>query len=268
MNILIVKLGSIGDIVHTLPSLALIRRALPSSTISWVVDKKCAEILTGNSMIDHLIVVAAKDRRHVQAIGETLLTKRQQIGLLRASSFDLAIDFQGLLKSSFIARLSGAQKRFGFARRSLREPLSALFLTRTFDVPLDSHVIYKNLSLATQSLGLAPAPAPDQLEFPVQLDGVHKQEAECAITRSASSGFSSEFVILNPGGGWYTKLWSPERYGKLADEIWNTFQMRSIITYGPQELSLAEAIESSSVTQSAKGAELSLKGFCALAKKA
>lgn len=264
MNILIVKLGSIGDIVHTLPSLALIRNALPASTISWAVDKKCAEILTGNSMIDHLIEVATKSRGYVQTSGETLLTLGRQISLLRSSSFDCVIDFQGLLKSAFIARLSGAEKRFGFTREALREPLSALLLTKTFKVPPGSHVIYKNLSLAAQALGLTELPTPDRLEFPIQLDDDHEEEAHHAIIQSGSP----EFVILNPGGGWYTKLWSPDRYARLADTIWNTFHMRSIITCGPGELSLAEAIESSNTSGSVRRAELSLKGFCALAKKA
>ncbi|NOT48991.1 MAG: lipopolysaccharide heptosyltransferase I, partial [Acidobacteria bacterium] len=57
MKVLIVKLGSIGDIVHTLPVLAAVRRALPEAGISWVVEKRSAEILRGYDMIDRLIEV-------------------------------------------------------------------------------------------------------------------------------------------------------------------------------------------------------------------
>src|SRR6476619_490103 len=126
MRILIVKLGSIGDIVHTLPSLGAIRRALPSSEISWVVASRAAEILRDNPILDRLIEVDTKALRRGLMSGETLRAPRQQLRRLRASTFDFALDFQGLLKSAFIARLSGARRVFGFSSDSLREPASRL----------------------------------------------------------------------------------------------------------------------------------------------
>ena len=122
MRILIVKLGSIGDIVHTLPSLAAIRRALPSAEVSWVVESRAAEILRSNPVLDRLIVIDTKALRRGLMSGETLRAPRQQLRLLRASAFDLALDFQGLIKSAMIARLSGARRIVGFAREALREP--------------------------------------------------------------------------------------------------------------------------------------------------
>ena len=130
MRILIVKLGSIGDIVHTLPSLAAIRRALPRAEISWVVERRVAEILRDNPFVDHLIEVDTKALRRWPVSGETLLAPRQQLRRLRASSFDAALDFQGLLKSAAIARLSGARRLYGYSRAALREPASRLLLTK------------------------------------------------------------------------------------------------------------------------------------------
>jgi ADP-heptose:LPS heptosyltransferase len=130
MRILFVKLGSIGDIVHSLPSLAAVRRAMPGAHISWVVERKAAEILRDNPLIDRLIEVDTKALRRVPVSGETLLAPRQQLRRLRASSFDTALDLQGLLKSAIIARLSGAKLRYGFAREALREPASRIFLTK------------------------------------------------------------------------------------------------------------------------------------------
>src|SRR5947199_5914935 len=126
MRILIVRLGSIGDIVHALPSLAAIRRARPDAEISWVVERRAAEILRDNPVLDRLIEVDTKALRRGLMSGETLRAPRQQLRLLRASAFDLALDFQGLLKSSLAARLSRAQRVYGFARDSLREPASRL----------------------------------------------------------------------------------------------------------------------------------------------
>src|SRR2546426_8301546 len=120
MRILIVKLGSIGDIVHTLPALAAIRRALPDSEISWAVERDTAEILRDNPLLDNLIEIDTKALRRGLMSGETLRAPRQQLRLLRASAFDLALDFQGLLKSATVARLSGARRVYGFARAGLR----------------------------------------------------------------------------------------------------------------------------------------------------
>src|ERR1700674_262160 len=114
MRILIVKLGSIGDIVHTLPALAAMRRALPDAEISWVVERRASEILKDNPLLDRLIEVDTKALRRGLMSGETLRAPRQQLRLLRASAFDLALDFQGLLKSAMVARLSRARRIVGF----------------------------------------------------------------------------------------------------------------------------------------------------------
>ncbi|HEY6215230.1 MAG TPA: hypothetical protein VIW74_01120, partial [Pyrinomonadaceae bacterium] len=97
MRILIVKLGSIGDIVHTLPALAALRAAQPHSEISWVVERRSAEILRDNPLLDRLIEVDTKALRRGLMSGETLRAPRQQLRRLRASAFDVALDFQGLL---------------------------------------------------------------------------------------------------------------------------------------------------------------------------
>src|SRR5260370_41687976 len=120
MRILIVKPGRIGDIVHHLPALAAMRRALPKAEISWVVERHASEILKDNPLLDRLIEVDTKALRRGLMSGETLRAPRQQLRLLRASAFDLALDFQGLLKSATVPRLSVARCIYGFARAALR----------------------------------------------------------------------------------------------------------------------------------------------------
>src|SRR5213592_677682 len=166
MRILIVKLGSIGDIVHTLPSLAAIRRALPQANISWVVERGSAEILRDNPLLDRLIEVQTKALRRGLMSGETLRAPRQQLRLLRASAFDLALDFQGLLKSATVARLSGARRIFGFDSNGLREPASRFLLHQTVPISDGSHVIRKNLSLVASALGISVPNDPTGFEFP------------------------------------------------------------------------------------------------------
>src|SRR5882672_4337774 len=167
MRILIVKLGSIGDIVHTLPALAAMREALPDSEITWAVERGAAEILGDNPLLDRLIEVDTKALRRGLVSGETLRAPRQQLRQLRASAFELALDFQGLLKSALIARLSGARRVFGFSSKSLREPASRIFLSQSVSISENLHVIRKNLALAGGALRIPIPKDPIDLEFPI-----------------------------------------------------------------------------------------------------
>lgn len=262
MKILIVKLGSIGDIVHTLPALAAIGRALPNAEISWVVERRSAEILRGhNQFLTRLIEIDTKALRRKDALGKTLLIARQQFRGLRASAFDIALDFQGLLKSAAIAKISKAKKRYGFAREALREPASRFLLTDTVEVARKIHVIRKNLTLAGKTLKIE-VPETD-FEFPIATQAAHLAEAEKVIERTGEN-----FAILNPAGGWTTKLWDAGNFGALADRIWEEHGLRSVVTTAPNENHLAEKVLRNSRSGKTLAANLSLKGFYELAKRA
>ena len=260
MRVLIVKLGSIGDIVHTLPALAALRAGMPQAEISWVVERQSSEILRDNPLLDRLIEVDTKALRRGLMSGETLRAPRQQLRRLRASAFDVALDFQGLLKSASIARLSGARRVFGYSRHGLREPASALLLSKTIAVPRQTHVIRKSLLLLQGALGV---PEPAELSFPINTTADQVAEA-----REAAAMTGGKYAILNPGGGWPTKLWSVDRFGKLADLLWSNYGITSLVTYGPGEEQLAEGVRESSVSGKAKPVSLSLKGFYSLARNA
>ena len=236
MRILIVKLGSIGDIVHTLPALAALRAGMPQAEISWVVERQSSEILRDNPLLDRLIEVDTKALRRGLMSGETLRAPRQQLRRLRASAFDIALDFQGLLKSASIARLSGARRVFGYSRTGLREPASAIFLSKRVAVPKQIHVIRKSLLLLRDALGVAVPEEPSGI-FVSDRSGVRKIRRRLNRLRPNAGG---KYAILNPGGGWPTKLWSADRFGKLADLLWSTYGITSLVTYGPGEIKLAE----------------------------
>ena len=263
MRLLFVKLSSIGDIVHALPALAAVRRALPRAEIAWVVERRSAEILRDNPLVNTLIEVDTKGLRRWPMSGETLPATRRQLRRLRASPFDLAIDFQGLLKSALITRLSGAPRRVGFARAHLREPASRFLLTKTVDIPARSHVIRKNMALAAGALGIHLPTNEDAFEFPVTVSVEHEREADALV-----QNVGQRFAILNPGGGWPTKLWDASRFGALADSLSSDYGLRSIVTHGPGERELAERVAASSRTGAAVVASPSLKGFFALARRA
>ena len=260
MRILIVKLGSIGDIVHTLPALAEIRRNFSNAEISWVVEKHSAEILRGNPAIDRLIEIETKNLGS-NANGEAVLRNlRGQLSELRKGKFNIALDFQGLIKSAVVAKLSGAKKRWGFAGRARRESASRIFLTNTVKIPPRTHIIRKNLLLARTALGIKPF---ESLDFPIFVSPTECEEAAAIIDR-----VGPRFAILNPGGGWVTKLWDARKFGQLADRLWNEFRLPSVIVSGPNEGELARLAFESAVSGKVLSTTPSLKGFFELARKA
>ncbi len=268
MRILFVKLSSIGDVVHTLPVLSAVKSALPKAEISWVVEKGSAEILRNNSLLFKLIVIDTKSLRRKAKLGKTLLTARKQLRELRASDFDLSIDFQGLLKSAAIAKLAKSKRRFGFSKNFLREPASRFLLTDQIDVKPKTHIISKNLSLAENALRTflndkSFELPKDNLEFPIGTSQIHKLEAEKIIEKS-----SEQFAILNPAGGWETKLWHAEKFGQLGDRISEELGITPIITTAPNEIELGKKVLANSVSGKMILAQPSLKGFYELAKRA
>lgn len=259
MKILIVKLGAIGDIVHTLPALHAIRTELPNAAISWVAEKRSAEILRGNVLIDRLIEVDTRTLRTGMAVPEMLREIRRQASDLRKFRFDIAIDFQGLLKSAMIARVSGAKMRFGFSKEALREPASRIFYNGTATVPQETHIVRKNIVLAERALNFSKAD--DRFEFPIFTND--KDKSEAARIAEVAGG---DFVILNPAGGWTTKLWPPERFGKLADMIWEKHGLAAIVTSAPNEAGLAGVVLRNSRSGKTVSAAPTLKAFFELAK--
>jgi len=264
MKILIVKLGSIGDIVHTLPALAAIHASLPGAEISWVVEKRSAEILRGNPLISRLIEIDTKSLRQKTNPRKFLAQVRSELQKLRDIKFDVALDFQGLLKSALVGKLSGAKEIYGFSSKSLKEPASRIFLSKAVRTSRRSNVIEKNLNLANRALKLSlPPDAIENIIFPIQIDAAHYAEAEEIAARAGG-----DFAILNPGGGWPAKLWQAERFGGLADRLRDELGLASLVTYGPGEEELAGRVINAAGKKGIFPAPVSLKGFFALAQKA
>ncbi len=261
MKILIVKLGAIGDVVHTLPTLAAIRRHLPDARIGWAVEEKSASILRGNVLIDDLIELDTRSMRD-GPIDNLLIAAGRQIGILRNFEFDVAIDFQGLFKSAALTKFSRSTRTVGFSKSALREPGSRFLLSETVDVEAGIHVIDKNLSLASGALGIDLSDGP--VEFPIATEDLNRIEAQ-----NVAELAGGPFAIINPAGGWPTKLWDAAKFGRLADRLSEEFGLRSVITTAPGESDLAmRTLEAAKIPEMIVTAEPTLKGFYELAKLA
>ena len=290
MRILIVKLSSIGDVVHTLPAAAALRRGLPEAHIAWAVERRARAILEQSPVIDDLIEVDSRGwRRHwhnretLDNISSTLRTLRGSRPGGSSETFDVAVDFQGLLKSGLLTFASGAHRRIGFETQELRERPSRLFLTEQVETSHFEHVIDKNLALAHRVLadssqhsqdgsfanqpppigGRVPIHKPPNYEFPIAVSSEDEEFAD----RAVGDG-NRPFAIINPGGGWSTKLWEPARFGHIADWLNCEHGMRSIITFGPGEEELAHLTAAASRSGVATPLPSTLKQFVALARRA
>ena len=194
-------------------------------------------------------------------IEEILLDATRQMRELRKFSYDVALDFQGLLKSAAIAKFSKAARSYGFSKQNLREPASRFLLKKTLETPKKIHVIRKNLMLAEKALSISLDA--ENFEFPIFTDEIHRAEAEKIVSES-----SENFAILNPAGGWVTKLWHAEKFGALADKIWAEHGLVSVVTTAPNEKELAEKVLQNSRSGKVFLAQTSLKGFYELARRA
>jgi heptosyltransferase-1 len=221
-RILIVRLGALGDLVHALPTVAAIRDAWPDSAIDWLVDARYAGLLRFVSDFDRTVVV--------DGAGGWWRAIRE----LRATPYDIALDLQGLIKSAALARLSGARRVMGFAPAFLRERGARFFYTESVAPTGDLHVIHKNLCLV-RAMGITPG----ALRFP--LDAPLDDRIAAALPDSSGPG-GGRFAIVNPGAGWPNKRWRPERLGAVAAHLGARHGLVSLVTWGPGEQVLAEAV--------------------------
>jgi ADP-heptose:LPS heptosyltransferase len=155
-SILIIKPSSLGDVVHTLPAVAAIRDAFPSATITWIINPEWAPLLRGNQDVNHVHIFPRGDFRGLGA-STSLIPWLKQTRKLQP---DMALDFQGLLRSAIIGRVSGAKRLVGMSDG--REG-SRLFYHSSARVNRRDHAIERYLKLAEA----AGAKIGDSLRSPI-----------------------------------------------------------------------------------------------------
>ena len=191
---LIIRLSSLGDIIHTLPAFAALRRNFPQAVIRWAVEEKGKEILDLVPGIDEVVIIDKKN--WLRSAGG--VRGRDQV----------ALDFQGLVKSALLAFLSRSRRRIGFPRKNLKEPGASLFYTESPDpiVEEEGHVIGKNLRLL-ERLGIKE----EKFEFPLQIPDDVIRSLKLKL---AGIGYreNQRLVIYNLGAAWETKRWFPEKW--------------------------------------------------------
>jgi heptosyltransferase-1 len=157
MRVLIVKTSSMGDVVHALPAISDIARAIPGVQIDWLVEKNFAAIPAQHPAVGRVITLQWRKWRKSLRKPDTraaLHAWRTEMGQER---YDLILDMQGLLKSAFFACFAHGP-RGGYDWRSIREPLAAMFYQHKAHVSPDLHAVDRCRQLAAQLLSY---PMPD-----------------------------------------------------------------------------------------------------------
>ena len=244
-SVLVVRLGAMGDVIHTLISVTALRNAFPAMRIGWIIEHRWAELLCAKNtplsgprspqrpLADFVHIVDTKRWRKALLNHETQLQIRQALREVRDQHYEAAADFQGALKSALLVRSARARAVLGFAHP--REfPASSFYTHRV--KPQAIHVVDQYHSLA-EALSGTPLPHCDAT-FP------RDEETEARI-ETKISGLDKDFVIINPGAGWGSKQWPAERYGEVARAL-SICGFTPLINFGPGEQELALEVQATS----------------------
>lgn len=221
-RILVVKLGSLGDIVHCLPSVAQLRAAFPAAEIDWLVERKNKIAIELSRLDVRLVPIDTYHWRNSPSIGSAREIA-EFVWALRTDGYDCAIDFQGLIKSAFFAYLSGAPMRIGWERDFLKESVSQFFYTEVVK-PKRVHIIDQQMELLNP-LGIDP-------DWYTEVPLKAPEQARQSVTEKLNG--LTDYVLINPGGNWPTKCWHPVRYGELAGRLMKD-GFPVAVTWGPGE---------------------------------
>lgn len=190
-RILVVRLGAMGDILHTLPAVTTLKRGYPEAHLTWVVESRWRPLLEENPFVDRIVELRRGSRSGV------IETVRE----LRSERYDFAVDFQGLTKSALSAAFARPERIFGYHQSQVRERVAALFYSNKV-LARAVHVVERHVELAAA----AGAPHP-MWEFPIPAG---REEGDLP---------AGDFVLACPLAGWGAKQWPLEHYRVLGERL-------------------------------------------------
>ena len=234
-----VKLSSMGDIIHTLPALTDAYRAFNGNiSFDWVVEEGFAQIPSWHLAIDKVIPVAL--RRWRRNLRESLMQAswREPLQALRAQSYDMVIDAQGLIKSGVMTRLAHGPS-YGYDRRSARERVAAFFYHHRFSVAKNQHAVTRTRSLLAQVFGYTLSS--DRPDY-----GIDHQRlpASPVVARERA-------LIFFHGTTWDNKHW-PESYWCVLAELALKAGYQVLLPWGTE----LEAARAKRIAQAAPGSDV------------
>ena len=249
-RILIVRMGAMGDIVHGLPAVALLRQRFPETHIGWLVERRWTDLLCAQGaaaaapisaekpLVNELFEVDTKSWRKAIFAAQTRSELRAIFREVREQGFDVTVDLQGSLKSAIAARACGSPRIIGPARP--REFPAQFFYTQKVATSRP-HVVEQYAELVAPLLSSFAKAAGGASLLPV--DRSSEQWREKEVRERGLTGW--RYAVLSPGAGWKAKEWPAERFGELARALAKD-GIRSLVNAGPSEVDLAETVEQTS----------------------
>ncbi len=220
---LVVRLGSLGDIVHAFPAVSGLQNSYPNAGIIWLTHPKWEFLVKTAELATEVCTVETRNWENL----------RRVLGDIRKYRFEMAIDYQGLWKSGAIPFLARVPRRIGFSSETVREAGVPILYTDRVKVTASAHVADQNGELSLRAGARVPT---GNVTLHVPGD-----DEKVVHARLVQEGID-DYVVLSPGGGWRSKCWPAERYGLLAEKILEEFGVRSVINIGPGEEELAEEL--------------------------
>ena len=226
-RILIIKPSALGDIVHTLPILNLIRHRWPAAHIAWLVNPTFAGLLEGNPQLNEVIRFDRRQYGSSWRNPKSLLGLMQLLASLRQKQFDLVIDLQGLFRSGIIARITGAKRRIGFA--SAREGATFFYTDRVDVGNVEQHALDRSLKLIA-AMGCEQEPVVFTLP-------------RAPLGAVATPMIREPYAVLLPATNWATKRWPVDYFADLVRPLRERFGLATIIAGAADAAALAEQIQ-------------------------
>lgn len=220
---LILRLGSLGDIVHTFPAVAGLRATFPNAEIVWLTHPRWESLVSASGLASEIWTVESRDLSDV----------RKLVARIRAGNWDASIDYQGLWKSALLPYLGRVCRRIGFSSDTIRE----------YGVPIlyTERVACRTIHIADQNGELSVRAGASAPVAPVRLTVLEADRDK--VCRELSREGLRDYVVLSPGGGWRAKCWPADRFGELCNRLALDLNIRCVINYGPGEEDLAAAVQ-------------------------
>jgi heptosyltransferase-1 len=226
LKLLIVKTSSMGDVVHALPVLADIRRALPQTRIDWLVEAPFAALPALHPAVGEVLPLAWRKWRKLLGERATWSAMAALRKRLRAAPYDLVLDLQGLIKSALWSRQAGAPTA-GYDRASAREPLASLLYARRAAVPRALHAVERCRRLAAAHLGYA----------------LNDSAPDFGITPPVPGwGAPSDCAVLIPSASREEKLWPEPHWIAVGRRLASSGVTPVVLWGGAAEQQRAERI--------------------------
>ena len=235
-SILIIKLSAIGDVVHSLPVLEVLRKSYPYARIDWIVEEAASGIVEGHPAADDIIISRRKTWRRTLASATAIVSAGNVLRFvrnLRSTHYDLVIDLQGLFKSGILAGLARGGRKVGMD--GSREGAGLFLGEPPVPVGRDIHAIDRYLNLAAY-LGC------DISTWDGRLPVAAADRTGAARLLEEAGLDNVPFVTVNPIARWETKLWLPGRFSRLCDRIIDETGCRVVFTGGGPDREYVDGI--------------------------